>query len=169
MSFPFASLTVLVAPHTSARLFCPPVRRPFAPFSHPPFAFRPSSPKSLLPAPTVSATLFRPPVKPPLYCSPSFRLREARHEVEPERRFSARWWPVELLFQGSKKVRGAGAAGATEEGLVARVEDEVISDEEGASDRLPAWCVSQGRCSILSVIESGAVPDALSCVALLLA
>jgi hypothetical protein len=100
----------LLGPQTSARLRCPPLRSPFAPSSQPPLGFLPSVPKSSLPAPTVSATRFPPPPRPPLYCSLSLRLREARHDVEPERRFSARWCPVELLFQGSKKVRAGGAA-----------------------------------------------------------
>jgi hypothetical protein len=34
--------------------------------------------------------------------------RVTRQEVEPARRFSARWCPVELLFQGSKKGRLGG-------------------------------------------------------------
>lgn len=39
-------------------------------------------------------------------------MREARHEVEPARRLSARWWPVEEEFQGSKVFRvGEGAGG----------------------------------------------------------
>jgi hypothetical protein len=52
-----------------------------------------------------------------LYCSPSFKLLEARQDVEPESLFSARWCPVELLFQGSKKVRLAGAALVGEAGV----------------------------------------------------
>jgi hypothetical protein len=83
-------LPALDAPQTSARLFCPPLRSPVAPFSHPPLAFRPSLPKSSLPAPTVSATRLPPPPRPPLYCSLSLRFRETRHDVDPERRFSAR-------------------------------------------------------------------------------
>lgn len=42
---------------------------------------------------------------------PSFKVREARQDVEPERRFSARWWPVEDEFQGSNILRVGGGAG----------------------------------------------------------
>jgi hypothetical protein len=44
------------------------------------------------------------------------RFRDTRHDVEPERRFSARWWPVELLFHGSKNVRLTAAALAGQSG-----------------------------------------------------
>ena len=134
-------LPFLVAPHTSARLFCPPVLEPFAPCCHPPLAVLPSWPKSSLPAPTVSATRFPPPFRPPLYCSLSLRLREARHDVEPERRFSARWWPVKLLFQGSKNLRAAGAAAVGKHGCVFDARVEGTCDEAEAQDRLPALCV----------------------------
>jgi hypothetical protein len=65
-------------------------------------------------------------------------LRETRHDVEPERRFSARWWPVELLFQGSKKVRCAGVI-LVDDTVVgdsaARLEDEFTCAEEGGAKR----------------------------------
>jgi hypothetical protein len=142
MTFSCDLLPVLLAPHISARLFCPPVLKPSAPCCHPPLAVLPCSPKLSLPAPTVSATRFPPPVKPPLYCSLSLRLREARHDVEPERRFSARWWPVEVLFQGSKNLRAAGAAAVGRHGCVFAARVEGTCDEAEAPDRLPAFCVS---------------------------
>jgi hypothetical protein len=41
-------------------------------------------------------------------CTAPLEPRETRQEVEPERRFSARWCPVELLFHRSKKGRLGG-------------------------------------------------------------
>jgi hypothetical protein len=106
-----------------------------------------------------------------LYCSPSLRLRDARHDVEPERRFSARWWPVELLFHGSKKVRAGEAAltGGVCWGVAARIEVEVTCDEAaGTDDRRPASCVSCDGCGMpeCSSATLGDLP-ALSCVATL--
>ena len=40
-------------------------------------------------------------------------MREARQDVEPERRFAARWWPVEDEFQGSNILRVGAGAGET--------------------------------------------------------
>ena len=37
-------------------------------------------------------------------------MRDSRQDGEPESRFSARWWPVEELFQGSKAGRWGEAA-----------------------------------------------------------
>ena len=42
---------------------------------------------------------------------PNLTVREARQDVEPARRFSARWWPVEDEFQGSNVLRDGGGAG----------------------------------------------------------
>jgi hypothetical protein len=139
----------LLAPHISARLSCPPVRSPRTPSSQPPLGLLPSVPKCSLPAPTVSATRFPPPPRPPLYCSLSLRLRDARHDVEPERRFSARWCPVELLFHGSKKGRAGGAAlsGGACWGAAARIVVAVTCDEaSGLCDRRRASCISCDGC-----------------------
>lgn len=46
-------------------------------------------------------------------------MRLTRQEVDPERRFSARWWPVEDEFQGSKILERSG-------GLVVWAFEEVV-------------------------------------------
>lgn len=56
---------------------------------------------------------------------------------------------MELLFQGSKKVRTAGVAALTGagEGLSARVDDEAAREVGGACDRLPGAGASfKGGC-----------------------
>jgi hypothetical protein len=111
----FGTRDALLAPQISTKLFCPPVLNPDAPLSQPPFAFLPSFPKPSLPAPTVSATLFSPPARPPLNCWPSFKFLLSLQDTELATVFSARWWPVEEEFQGSKSMRVAGAAGTAEE------------------------------------------------------
>lgn len=96
----------------SHKLVWPPDLKPFAPSTQPPFSVRPSCPKSKLPAPTVSETRFPPP-GPEANCSRSFIDRESRHDVLPPSLFSALWWPVALLLNGSKMdFEGLAAFGA---------------------------------------------------------
>lgn len=59
----------------------------------------------------MSKTRFPPP-SPLANWWPSFVVRDWRHDVLPERRLSARWWPVEEEFQGSNVFRMGSAAGA---------------------------------------------------------
>src|SRR5262249_43923175 len=88
---------------------------PLHPFQLPVSRNRSTS-KSSLPAPTVS-NIRLPPSGPPANWFPSFRVRDCRQDVEPARLLSARWWPVEDEFQGSKIWRVGRAAGGRAEWL----------------------------------------------------
>ena len=59
--------------------------------------------------------------------------RVTRQEVEPARRFSARWCPVELLFQGSKKGR---LGGRVEEPSWAEEGDDAPSSSRAGTGRI---------------------------------